>query len=86
MVLAPFERIKCLVQSQPFEYVLLNNENTKKKYSGTIDCLKKVYNEGGIRSVYKGSLLTCLRDIPSTGFYFVTYEFLKKRLSLKTNK
>lgn len=89
IVLAPSERIKCLVQAQPFEPIQgLNKEMApfQKKYTGTIDCLRKVYKEGGIRSVYKGTLLTFMRDIPSTGFYFVAYEFLKKELNLESTK
>lgn len=87
LILAPTERIKCLVQAQPL------NINTslsgglippvnEKEYKGSIDCLKKVYKDGGIRSVFKGTYLTCLRDVPSTGFYFVAYELLKKDLNI----
>ena len=32
-----------------------------KKYNGPADAVRKVYREGGIRSVYRGSVLTLLR-------------------------
>jgi len=89
LILIPTERIKCLVQAQPLEVNFDQSKNAikiEKKYSGTIDCLKKVYKEGGIRSVYKGTILTLLRDVPSTGFYFVTYEFLKEKFNLNSGR
>lgn len=91
LVLGPTERIKCLVQAQSFNVNtslsggLIPDANATK-YSGTIDCLKKVYKEGGIRSVFKGTLVTLYRDVPSTGFYFVTYELLKKEMNLTPNE
>ncbi len=89
-ILGPFERIKCLVQAQPFvvkpEVTLAGGTvsvATEKKYNGTIDCLNKIYKEGGVRSVYKGTLLTFMRDVPSTGFYFLGYVEAKKMLNVK---
>jgi solute carrier family 25 carnitine/acylcarnitine transporter 20/29 len=37
-----------------------------------------LYKEGGIRSIYKGTFATLLRDVPASGVYFATYEWLKK--------
>ena len=33
----------------------------KARYSSSIDCAKQLYREGGIRSVYKGTMATLLR-------------------------
>lgn len=52
-VMAPGERIKCLLQVQ--------QGGGPQKYSGMVDCAKQLYKEGGIRSIYKGSLATLLR-------------------------
>jgi len=73
-IMAPSERLKCLLQ--------IDEANTggKKKYSGLADCAKKVYTEGGIRSVYKGTGATLLRDIPGSIAWFGTYELVKKEL------
>ncbi|KAL4655472.1 mitochondrial carnitine/acylcarnitine carrier protein-like [Arapaima gigas] len=51
------------------------------KYSGPIDCAVRLYKEQGIRSVYKGTVLTLLRDVPSSGVYFLTYEYVKNLLT-----
>lgn len=51
-IMAPGERIKCLLQIQ---------QGGPKKYSGMVDCAKQLYREGGIRSIYKGLCATLLR-------------------------
>lgn len=53
-IMAPGERIKCLLQIQSMG-------TEKPKYNGMVDCAKQLYREGGIRSVYKGSVATLLR-------------------------
>ena len=83
VILGPTERIKCLIQAQPLR-VNLDATNSLIKYSGTIDCVRKVFAEGGMKSIFKGTFLTLLRDVPSTGFYFITYETLKKKFALNS--
>ncbi|XP_061075403.1 mitochondrial carnitine/acylcarnitine carrier protein-like isoform X2 [Conger conger] len=51
------------------------------KYAGPLDCAVRLYKEQGIRSVYKGTVLTLIRDVPSGGFYFLTYEYMKNTLT-----
>lgn len=78
MIMAPGERIKCLLQIQ--------HADAKPKYSGPMDCAKKLYKEGGIRSIYKGTYATLFRDVPASGMYFMTYEVLKTKLSPENGK
>lgn len=73
MIMAPGERIKCLLQIQHGE--------AKPKYNGPFDCARQLYKEGGMRSIYKGTCATLLRDVPASGMYFMTYETLKRKLS-----
>lgn len=68
-IMAPGERIKCLLQIQHGEAV--------KVYSGPVDCAKKLYKEGGLRSIYRGAAATLFRDVPASGLYFLTYEAMK---------
>ncbi|RXN17210.1 mitochondrial carnitine acylcarnitine carrier [Labeo rohita] len=51
------------------------------KYAGPMDCAKQLYRENGIRGIYKGTALTLMRDVPASGMYFMTYEWLKKALT-----
>jgi solute carrier family 25 carnitine/acylcarnitine transporter 20/29 len=67
LIFGPTERIKCLMQVD------------KGKYSGFFDCARKVYQEGGLRSVAKGTFSTALRDVPGNAAYFGSYVFVKQR-------
>ncbi|CAL7933433.1 unnamed protein product [Xylocopa violacea] len=78
VIMAPGERIKCLLQVQ--------HGDTKPKYNGPIDCTKQLYREGGIKNIYKGTCATLLRDVPASGMYFMTYECLKKWMSSEDGK
>ena len=78
--LFPGERIKCLLQVQA------SNPNAPAKYKGPIDCAKQLYREGGLRSVYRGSAATLCRDVPASGVYFCTYEWLKDVFSPSDKK
>ncbi|KAJ2940421.1 hypothetical protein O0L34_g101 [Tuta absoluta] len=69
-VMAPGERIKCLLQIQ-------QASAGPQKYAGMVDCAKQLYAEGGIKSIYKGSVATMMRDVPASGMYFMTYEWIK---------
>ncbi|XP_042307090.1 mitochondrial carnitine/acylcarnitine carrier protein [Sceloporus undulatus] len=72
-IMAPGERIKCLLQIQA--------ATGEIKYGGPLDCAKQLYREAGIRGVYKGTVLTLMRDVPASGMYFMTYEWLKNILT-----
>jgi len=72
-IMAPGERIKCLLQIQADAKV--------KKYDGPVDVVKQLYKEGGMRSIYRGSGATILRDVPASGLYFLTYEAIKDYLT-----
>jgi len=55
----------------------------KPKYAGGTDVVRQLYKEGGIRSVYRGSVMTLARDGPGSAVYFATYETVKRRLTPK---
>ncbi|XP_072136388.1 protein kinase, cAMP-dependent, regulatory, type II, alpha A isoform X3 [Mobula birostris] len=72
-IMAPGERIKCLLQIQA--------TSGETKYAGPVDCAKQIYRTMGIRGIYKGTALTLMRDVPASGMYFMTYEWLKYSLT-----
>jgi len=43
--------------------------------------MKSLYREGGIRSIYKGTLATLLRDVPASAAYFGGYEILQRAMT-----
>mmetsp|Transcript_21489 Transcript_21489/g.45191 ORF Transcript_21489/g.45191 Transcript_21489/m.45191 type:complete len:347 (+) Transcript_21489:326-1366(+) len=75
-IMAPSERIKCLLQVQANEV----EKGGTAKYTGMLDCAKQVLKEGGVQSLFKGTGATLFRDIPGTIAYFGTYELVKKEL------
>lgn len=77
-VMTPGERVKCLLQIQ--------SNGKDRKYAGPWDCAKQLYKSGGIRSIYKGTFATLLRDVPCTGAYFFSYELLLDRFSAPGQK
>eukprot|EP00794_Sanderia_malayensis_P006981 gene6981-7766_t len=75
VIMAPGERIKCLLQIQA-------DDPKKAKYAGPMDCAKKIYKEAGLfRGIYKGTCATLLRDVPASGMYFMSYEMLLESLT-----
>jgi solute carrier family 25 carnitine/acylcarnitine transporter 20/29 len=75
-IMAPSERIKCLLQVQANEV----GKGGKAKYSGMMDCAKNLLKEGGLASLYKGTGATLLRDVPGAVPYFGTYELTKREI------
>jgi solute carrier family 25 (mitochondrial carnitine/acylcarnitine transporter), member 20/29 len=73
LVMAPTERIKCLLQVQ-------THAAGKPQYAGMTDCALQVYRQGGISSLYKGTMLTLMRDTPGSIAWFGTYEIIKRAL------
>jgi len=70
IITAPGERIKCLLQIQS------GNSPADVKYKGPVHCAREVLREGGVRSLFRGTGATLLRDVPASGMYFTTYEGL----------
>ncbi len=54
LILAPVERVKCLLQVQQIGAGPI-------KYAGPIDCFRQLIKEGGISSIYRGTFATLLR-------------------------
>ncbi|CAM9648973.1 unnamed protein product, partial [Phaeothamnion confervicola] len=78
VIMAPVERVKCLLQIQGQEAA---GKGQPPKYSGMVDCAKQLYSTGGLRSVFKGWEATLLRDTPGSVAYFGVNAALKKQLA-----
>ncbi|CAG8545039.1 10992_t:CDS:2 [Racocetra fulgida] len=55
-------------------------------YSGPIDCIKKIYSSYGIRGIYKGQVISMVREFQGFGGYFFVYEYLLQNAMKKENK
>ncbi|KAI3621873.1 carnitine acyl carnitine carrier [Moniliophthora roreri] len=73
-ITAPVERAKVLLQVQ-------GQGGSEQKYKGVLDVMKHLYKEGGMKSIFRGSGATLMRDGPGSAAYFATYEVTKKTLT-----
>lgn len=73
LFMAPSERVKVLMQIQ--------GQGGEAKYKGPLDVVRQLYKEGGVRSIFRGTGATLLRDSPGSAAYFLAYELIKKRLT-----
>ncbi|VVT57501.1 uncharacterized protein SAPINGB_P005727 [Magnusiomyces paraingens] len=80
-VAAPFERVKVILQLQGQQKTPAPGAPAPKQFNGAIDVVAHLYKEGGLRSVFKGSVATLARDGPGSALYFATYEYLKVLLT-----
>jgi len=76
---APVERAKVLLQVQ-------GQGGNSVQYKGVFDVMRHLYKEGGIRSMFRGSVATGIRDGPGSAAYFAAYELTKKYLTPADSK
>lgn len=77
-VVTPLELIKTRLQINT-----LNKKNNKITTTtinkiGPINCLREIYRNNGITGIFNGCSVTALRETPSYGLYFFTYEALTR--------
>ncbi|KAL6254168.1 hypothetical protein P5V15_014793 [Pogonomyrmex californicus] len=68
---SPIELAKTRLQLQ-------STTTTQGNFQGPMQCLRNIYKQEGCRGVFKGLGITFLREGPSYGVYFATYEMLTK--------
>lgn len=75
-IMAPGERLKCILQVQDVQPQLF-----PRRFNGAGDVAKYLYQSGGIKSVFRGSAATLLRDGSGSFAYFGLYEAIKRYLT-----
>ena len=83
LVMVPAERIKCLLQIQQQQQQQGSSgkgESKVKQYKGFGDCAKQLYRQDGLRGLYKGMVLTLMRDVPGCMVYFGVYTIAKNAM------
>lgn len=68
---APLERLKILMQVQ----------GNEKVYTGIWQGVVHMWKTDGIRGLFKGNGLNCIRIIPNSAIKFLTYEQLSRKIS-----
>ncbi|KAJ0755930.1 putative mitochondrial carrier protein [Helianthus annuus] len=73
LVITPIELIKIRLQ--------LENQNTPQKTkSGPSTLVKHIIRAEGYKGMFQGFTVTVIRDAPSYGAYFWTYEYVREKL------
>ncbi|XP_075222534.1 solute carrier family 25 member 45-like isoform X5 [Lycorma delicatula] len=72
--LCPFElaKIKLQTQYEQLKKFKMKDKNFVK-YSGSFDCLTKLFKAGGFKYIFKGLVPMIWRDSSSSGFYMYIY-------------
>ncbi|KAI8062646.1 mitochondrial carrier domain-containing protein [Gongronella butleri] len=82
----PIELLKVKLQTQDPKGVIGANGKLEPPFKGVVDCGVRTVRAHGLGGIYRGLGITILRDFPSYGLYFITYEGLKRTFqSLKKN-
>lgn len=69
--MAPLERLKILMQVQ----------GSQKVYTGVFQGVAHMWRTDGLRGLFKGNGLNCVRIIPNQAIKFMTYEQLSRKIS-----
>ncbi|KRX02797.1 Mitochondrial carrier domain [Pseudocohnilembus persalinus] len=76
-VVGPIEMLKCRLQVQN-QMAKQSKDGSFKLHKGPVDLLKVVYQTEGIKGVFKGQIITQLREILCYAAQFSTFEGTKK--------
>ena len=69
LVLVPADLVKCKMQ------VDHSTKGHQGRYKGSLDCFSSVYNNEGMRGLYRGFGVTSVREVPAFGVYFFVYRY-----------
>ena len=69
VISGPIEHVRIRLQTQP--------HGAGRLYNGPFDCIRKLSaHEGVLRGLYRGELVTILREAQAYGVWFLTFEYL----------
>lgn len=72
-VLVPFDLVKCQMQVDRVG-------GRAGQFNDGFDCARKIAAKEGVAGLYRGGLVTIVRDSPTTGAYFAIFETLELSL------
>jgi solute carrier family 25 phosphate transporter 23/24/25/41 len=70
-LVSPLERLKILFQTQ------VHHPGQKAKYTSVSGALKTIWKEEGLRGMFRGNGLNCLRIFPTSAIQFYSYDRYK---------
>ncbi|KAL4201261.1 hypothetical protein AMTRI_Chr02g257820 [Amborella trichopoda] len=72
-ILCPAELIKCRLQVQGVEPIA--SQKCQIRYSGPLDCATETIKHEGVKGLFRGGLVTLLREAIGNAVFFSTYEY-----------
>ena len=84
IICCPAELIKLRMQMQrdPIRLFSFHETSPQMIYKDPLDAAHKIYQKHGpFRGIYKGFMITLLREVPGFGVYFASYDYMCKCLS-----
>ena len=70
-IVTPVELVKVKLQAQ-------TDSGAARKYKGSFDCARQIVRANGLAGLYRGYHSLLIREVPSYGLYFATYEWGKQ--------
>lgn len=81
--MAPIERVKLLLQTMDSNPDIISGK--VKRYDGVADCMKRVIAEQGVKSLWRGNLVNCLRYAPQQGSALAFNDLINNKIFPKYN-
>jgi len=72
---APIERVKLIIQTQDSNPKIISGE--VKRYTGIVDCFKRVASEQGVGAFWRGNFTNVIRYFPTQAFNFAFKDTIK---------
>lgn len=76
-IVAPIERVKLLLQTQDANPMIKSGEIPR--YTGIVNCFRRVAAEQGVASFWRGNLANVIRYFPTQAFNFAFKDTIKKQ-------
>jgi hypothetical protein len=73
-IVTPVELVKVKLQAQ-------TDSGAARKYKGSFDCARQIVRANGLAGLYRGYHSLLLREVPSFGVYFASYEWAKAQFA-----
>lgn len=75
-VASPMELAKARLQIQSSDAA-----SVLTRYTSPVNCFKTIVRREGIKGVFRGQVITVMREVPGFATYFTSYSYLVKKLS-----
>jgi solute carrier family 25 carnitine/acylcarnitine transporter 20/29 len=84
IVLVPTDLVKCKMQVNNVDvHASKSTVASGNAYKGSLDCIVQTLRSEGVRGLYRGFIVTCCREVPSYGVYFLSYDKLNDYMTEK---